>query len=26
MLGSAVAQAGVMPIGYGLKGDCGGVS
>jgi hypothetical protein len=24
--GSAVAQAGVMPIGCGLKGNCGGVS
>jgi hypothetical protein len=26
MPGSAVAQAGVMPIAYGLKGNYGGVS
>jgi hypothetical protein len=24
MLGSVVARAGVMSIGYGLKGNCGG--
>jgi hypothetical protein len=24
--GSAVAQAGIMLISYGLKGNCGGVS